>query len=77
MNEEEVEIERDEELNDIYSDKIEVPIIIAGFITLGTGIAVLSKAVWMTSPLGDISWYVTLFVGILLVLIGIFAISCS
>jgi len=76
FNEEQKEV-KEERSSGIYMDTFRLPIIIAGFITLGTGIAVLTKAIWMTSIFGDLTWYVTLSVGILLIIIGIFAVSRS
>ncbi len=70
-------IEEKEERKRMYMDTIRVPTTIAGFITLGTGIAVLTRAIWMTSIFGDITWYVILCVGILLIIIGVFAVSRS
>ncbi len=75
--EEEKESREDEEESMIYVEKIRVPATIAGFIVLGTGIAVLLKAIWTTSLLGETTWYVLLFVGILLIIIGIVAVSRS
>jgi len=48
---------------------------IAGFIILGTGITVLLKAVWMTAPIGTLTWGIMLSVGILLILLAVIAIS--
>jgi len=48
---------------------------IAGFIILGTGITVLLKAVWMTSPIGNLTWGIILSVGMLLILLAVVAIS--
>ena len=48
---------------------------IAGFIILGTGITVLLKAVWMTDPLGTMTWGIILAVGMLLILLAVIAIS--
>lgn len=75
--EEDKESREDEEESMIYVEKIRVPATIAGFIVLGTGIAVLLKAIWTTSLLGETTWYVLLFVGILLIIIGIVAVSRS
>jgi F0F1-type ATP synthase assembly protein I len=71
------DIEKKEENCSMYIDTIRLPTTIAGFITLGTGIAILVKAIWMTSIFGDLTWYVILLVGILLIIIGIFAVSRS
>ncbi len=75
--EEDKESREDEEESMIYVEKMRVPTTIAGFIVLGTGIAVLLKAIWTTSLLGETTWYVLLFVGILLIIIGIVAVSRS
>ena len=75
-NEEEMKEEK-EERKRMYIDTIRLPTTIAGFITLGTGIAVLTKAIWMTSIFGELTWYVILCVGILLIIIGVFAVSRS
>jgi hypothetical protein len=48
---------------------------IAGFIVLGTGITVLLKAVWMTAPMGTLTWGIILSVGMLLILLAVVAIS--
>ena len=48
---------------------------IAGFIILGTGITVLLNAVWMTAPIGTLTWGIMLSVGILLILLAVVAIS--
>jgi multisubunit Na+/H+ antiporter MnhB subunit len=48
---------------------------IAGFVILGTGITVLLKAVWMTSPIGTMTWGIILSVGMLLILLAVIAIS--
>ena len=48
---------------------------IAGFIVLGTGITVLLKAVWMTAPIGTMTWGIILSVGMLLILLAVVAIS--
>jgi len=48
---------------------------IAGFIILGTGITVLLKAVWMTAPIGTLTWGIMLSVGMLLILLAVVAIS--
>jgi len=48
---------------------------IAGFIILGTGITVLLKAVWMTAPIGTLTWGIILSVGMLLILLAVIAIS--
>ena len=48
---------------------------IAGFIVLGTGITVLLKAVWMTAPIGTLTWGIILSVGMLLILLAVVAIS--
>ena len=48
---------------------------IAGFIVLGTGITVLLKAVWMTAPIGTLTWGIILSVGMLLILLAVIAIS--
>ena len=48
---------------------------IAGFIVLGTGIIVLLKAVWMTAPIGTLTWGLILSVGMLLILLAVVAIS--
>ena len=48
---------------------------IAGFIILGTGITVLLKAVWMTAPIGTLTWGIILSVGMLLILLAVVAIS--
>ena len=48
---------------------------IAGFIILGTGITVLLNAVWMTAPIGTLTWGIILSVGILLILLAVVAIS--
>lgn len=48
---------------------------IAGFIILGTGITVLLKAVWMTAPVGTLTWGIMLSVGMLLILLAVVAIS--
>jgi len=77
LEEEKKESREDEEESMIYVEKIRVPATIAGFIVLGTGIAVLLKAIWTTSLLGETTWYVLLFVGILLIIIGIVAVSRS
>lgn len=74
---EDKESRENEEESMIYVEKIRVPTTIAGFIVLGTGIAVLLKAIWTTSLLGGTTWYVLLFVGILLIIIGIVAVSRS
>ena len=74
---EDKESRENEEESMIYVEKIRVPTTIAGFIVLGTGIAVLLKAIWTTSLLGETTWYVLLFVGILLIIIGIVAVSRS
>jgi F0F1-type ATP synthase assembly protein I len=71
------DIKKNEENRSMYIDTIRLPTTIAGFITLGTGIAVIVKAIWMTSIFGDLTWYVILLVGILLIIIGIFAVSRS
>ena len=77
LEEEDKESRENEEESMIYVEKIRVPATIAGFIVLGTGIAVLLKAIWTTSLLGETTWYVLLFVGILLIIIGIVAVSRS
>ena len=77
LEEEDKESREDEEESMIYVEKIRVPTTIAGFIVLGTGIAVLLKAIWTTSLLGETTWYVLLFVGILLIIIGMVAVSRS
>ena len=74
---EDKESRENEEESMIYVEKIRIPTTIAGFIVLGTGIAVLLKAIWTTSMLGGTTWYVLLFVGILLIIIGIVAVSRS
>ena len=74
---EDKESRENEEESMIYVEKIRMPTTIAGFIVLGTGIAVLLKAIWTTSLLGETTWYVLLFVGILLIIIGIVAVSRS
>jgi len=48
---------------------------IAGFVVLGTGITVLLKAVWMTAPIGNMTWGIILSVGMLLILLAVVAIS--
>ena len=48
---------------------------IAGFVILGTGITVLLKAVWMTAPMGTLTWGIILSVGMLLILLAVVAIS--
>jgi len=48
---------------------------IAGFIILGTGITVLLKAVWMTAPIGTLTWGIILSMGMLLILLAVIAIS--
>jgi len=48
---------------------------IAGFVVLGTGITVLLKAVWMTAPIGTLTWGIILSVGMLLILLAVVAIS--
>ena len=48
---------------------------IAGFIILGTGIIVLLKGVWMTAPIGNLTWGIILSVGMLLILVAVVAIS--
>jgi hypothetical protein len=55
--------------------KIKLPTTIAGFVILATGIVVLLKGIWMTSPLGTFTWGVILSVGLLLIIIGVIAIS--
>ena len=77
LEEEDKESRENEEESMIYVEKIRVPATIAGFIVLGTGIAVLLKAIWTTSLLGETTWYVLLSVGILLIIIGIVAVSRS
>lgn len=74
---EDKESRENEEESMIYVEKIRMPTTIAGFIVLGTGIAVLLQAIWTTSLLGGTTWYVLLFVGILLIIIGIVAVSRS
>jgi len=54
--------------------KIKIPITIAGFIVLVTGIAVLLNGIFMTSPSELMIWGVILTVGILLIMIGVIAI---
>ncbi len=75
--EEDKESRENEDESMIYVEKIRVPATIAGFIVLGTGIAVLLKAIWTTSLFGETTWYVLLFVGILLIIIGMVAVSRS
>ena len=48
---------------------------IAGYIILGTGIAVLLRAVWMTTSMGTLTWGIILSVGMLLIMMAIIAIS--
>jgi len=48
---------------------------IAGFVILVTGIAVLLKGVWLTTPLGTVTWGIILSVGMILIIIGALAIS--
>jgi hypothetical protein len=48
---------------------------IAGYIILGTGITVLLKAVWMTDSMGTLTWGIIISVGMLLILLAVFAIS--
>jgi len=58
-----------------YLQKIIISRTIAGFVILGTGIIVLLKAVWMTAPLGTLTWGVILSVGMLLILLAVVSIS--
>jgi hypothetical protein len=48
---------------------------IAGFIILATGITVLLKGVWLTTPIGNGTWLIILSVGMMLIIIGALAIS--
>ena len=68
---------RDGEMDNNYEyfQKIIVSRTIAGFIILGTGITVLLKAVWMTAPLGTLTWGIILSAGMLLILLAVAAIS--
>ena len=59
----------------LYRQEIFISKTIAGFIILATGIVVLLKGIWMTYPLGTVTWGVIIFVGVMLILIGIIAIS--
>ena len=59
----------------LLEEKIRVPSTVAGFIILATGITVLLKGVWMTSPLGTLSWVIILAVGVLLILTGTVTVS--
>jgi len=61
--------------SDEYLQGMFISRIIAGFIVLGTGITVLLKAVWMTAPIGTLTWGIMLSVGILLILLAVVAIS--
>jgi len=58
-----------------YLQEMFVSRTIAGFIVLGTGITVLLKAVWMTAPMGTLTWGIILSVGMLLILLAVVAIS--
>ena len=58
-----------------YVGEIRLPSTVAGFIVLATGIIVLLKGVWMTSPIQLLTWGIILGVGMLLILIGTVSIS--
>ena len=58
-----------------YNKELFIVKTIAGFIILGTGITVLLKGVWMTTPIGTMTWGVILSVGMMLIIIGVIAIS--
>ena len=58
-----------------YEERIVLLRTVSGFIILGTGLTVLLKGIWMTEPVGNFTWAVTLCVGMLLVIIAALAIS--
>lgn len=58
-----------------YRREIFISKTIAGFIILATGIVVTLKGILMTSPLGTVTWGVILLVGMMLIIIGVIAIS--
>lgn len=58
-----------------YNRELFIVKTIAGFIILATGITVLLKGVWMTAPIGTMTWGVILSVGMMLIIIGVIAIS--
>lgn len=73
----EQEDEKKEDRSKIYMKNSRIPTILAGFITLATGIAVLVQAIWMTNIFGNLNRYVIISVGMLLIIIGIFTVSRS
>ena len=48
---------------------------IAGFILLITGVGITLKGILLTSPIGTVTWEAIILVGMILIVIGVIAIS--